>query len=203
MFETYRINDHRLVGAPFRPSPNCSGIIRPEAIVIHYTAGESGAADWLCQPEARASAHVVIGRQGRVTQLVPFNRRAWHAGRSSWHGRPGLNGWSIGIELENWGACRATDVGVETWTGRKLEPGRLQLARHRNEDARTWWETYPAAQVASCILLCASLVEAYPGIGRILGHDDVAPGRKRDPGPLFPMELVRRVCLPATAARAA
>ena len=70
---------------------------------MHYTAGASAESsiDWLTNPDARASAHVLIARDGGITQLVPFDRRAWHAGRSRWKDRTGLNGWSFGIELDN------------------------------------------------------------------------------------------------------
>ena len=77
----------------------------PDMIVVHYTAGSSArtAAEFLAKEEVKASAHLVIGRQGELFQLVPFDTEAWHAGRSSYDGRANLNRYSIGIELDNLG----------------------------------------------------------------------------------------------------
>ena len=84
-------------------------------IVVHYTAGTSArtAAEFLAKEEVKASAHLVIGRQGELFQLVPFDTEAWHAGRSCYGGRANLNRYSIGIELDNlqWrtiGKCHQT-----------------------------------------------------------------------------------------------
>ena len=102
-----KIINHRLVkddGTPIRfvDTPNKGGAMTPEFLVMHYTAGSSaeGSVAWMCNPAAKSAAHLVIGRDGGVTQLAAFNRVAWHAGQSQWAGRSGLNGFSIGIELE-------------------------------------------------------------------------------------------------------
>ena len=191
----FRVALHHLVDVPFSASPNHAGELVPEAVVIHYTAGGTGAATWLCNPLAKASAHLVINRAGAVTQLVAFNRRAWHAGRSVWQGRTGLNGWSIGIELENWGPLRRQGDVFLTWTGRQVPRERVGWGTHKHGGRDRWWEVYPAPQLKACIEACRALVAAYPTIATILGHDDVAPGRKRDPGPLFPMAMLKRACL--------
>src|SRR6187402_1489676 len=93
---------------PFRETKNCGGAAyEPRYLVMHYTAGRSAdsAASWLCNVKARASAHLVIGRDGSIIQLVPFNVLAWHAGTSAWQDGEtrvtGLNRYSIGIELDN------------------------------------------------------------------------------------------------------
>ena len=106
----------------------------------------------------RASAHVLIRRDGGIVQFVSFNDRAWHAGKSSWHGRDACNDYSIGIE------CEGTD----------------ELP-------------YADAQYDSLRSLLARLLEAYPAITpeRIVGHSDVAPGRKTDPGPSFDWSQIR------------
>ena len=105
-----KIDNHRLIadnGQPVRyvETPNHGGVMTPEYLVMHYTAGSSAesAVAWLCNPEAKASAHLVIGRDGSITQLAAFNRSAWHAGQSRWAGRNSLNAFSIGIELDNAG----------------------------------------------------------------------------------------------------
>lgn len=88
-----KIKKHRLLNdddtaVAFEQSPNVGGSIQPKFLVLHFTAGRSAqeSVDWLKSKNAKASAHVVIGRDGSVTQLVPFDRIAWHAGASSWEG---------------------------------------------------------------------------------------------------------------------
>ena len=89
-----------------RRSPNCnerpSGVLI-DTIVLHSTASKSCQQDveWLCTPLSKASAHVIIDRDGTIYDLVPVSRRAWHAGKSEFHGRPDVNDFSIGIELAN------------------------------------------------------------------------------------------------------
>ena len=100
----------------------------------------------------RVSAHLLVRRDGAVVQFVPFHERAWHAGVSSWRGRPVCNDFSVGIELEG------TD---ET--------------------------AYEPAQYAALRGLLRALQTTYPGLaaGHVVGHSDIAPGRKTDPGPSF------------------
>ena len=100
----------------------------------------------------RVSAHLFIDRRGRVTQFVPFDQRAWHAGVSSWRGRPGCNDFSIGIELE----------GVET-------------------------RPYTQAQYRQLERVLRALLRGYPRLSpdAVVGHQEIAPGRKTDPGPAF------------------
>lgn len=102
--------------------------------------------------DLRVSAHVLIRRDGSVIQFVPFDKRAWHAGESSFEGRAYCNDYSIGIELEG------TDE-----------------------------VSYDPAQYRVLTRLTRLLMQLYPAITpqRIVGHSDVAPGRKTDPGPLF------------------
>ena len=88
------------------PSPNCGPRrdgLRPTLIVIHYTAMTSAEAaiERLCDLVAQVSAHYVIANTGEITQLVPENMRAWHAGAGCWHGQDDINSCSIGIELDN------------------------------------------------------------------------------------------------------
>ncbi len=112
---TYSINNHKLEGpnVEYQQSPNHSGVIDPSIIVMHHTGGwpnGEGSVSWLCNPDAQASAHLVINDVGKVTQLVPFNIKAWHAGSStsSYMGQS-PNSISIGIELANPG--RLVDIG--------------------------------------------------------------------------------------------
>lgn len=191
-----KVKNHRLqqnnIPFPFVRSPNQSAgrTIRPEYLVIHYTAGRSAESSvrWLTSPEAKASAHLVIGRDGGVTQLVAFDRRAWHAGVSQWEGRSGLNSFSIGIELDNMGVLDKTvDDSWHAWFGARVPDDEVLEARHGNESAMRGWHTYTEVQLESALEVASALVSHY-GLKGILGHSDIAPGRKQDPGPAFPME---------------
>src|SRR6202035_1388847 len=108
----------------------------------------------------RVSSHLVVQRDGAVTQYVSFPERAWHAGKSEFEGRKACNDFSIGVELE----------GTDT----------LQ---------------YEAAQYDALAEVVAALCAAYPGLSpaRVVGHSDVAPGRKTDPGPAFDWPRARRL----------
>lgn len=108
----------------------------------------------------RVSAHLLIRRDGEPIQYVPFHRRAWHAGVSSFAGRPHCNDFSIGIELEG--------------------------ADHIPYDDRQY------SRLAAVI---AALRTTYPTLApdRLVGHADIAPGRKTDPGPAFDWERLRRL----------
>jgi AmpD protein len=170
----FRIRNGWLVGVPRSPSPYQDA--RPDGasidlVVVHGISlppGQFGG-PWIddlflgrLDPAAhpyfaeigalRVSAHVLVRRDGACVQYVPFQRRAWHAGESSFCGRSRCNDFSVGIELEG-----ADDV------------------------------PYTAPQYARLAALVAALRRRYPGITpeRVVGHSDVSPGRKTDPGPAF------------------
>ena len=109
--------------------------------------------------ELRVSSHLLVARDGGLTQFVKFTDRAWHAGQSSYNGRSACNDFSIGVELE----------GMDT-----LE--------------------YEAAQYETLAAVVAALCDAYPRLSadRVVGHSDISPGRKTDPGPAFDWERARR-----------
>ncbi len=178
---------------PFERSPNqSSGTIRPEFLVMHYTAGTSyaGSVEWLCNPDARASAHLVIGRDGRVTQLVAFDRKAWHAGRSRWDGRSGVNGFSIGIELDNAGRLEGSEGRWSSWQGAGIPDDEVVVRPHPADGIVSGWQAYPREQMEAAISIAALLVSKYD-LRDVIGHEDIAPGRKVDPGPAFPMRSFR------------
>jgi N-acetylmuramoyl-L-alanine amidase len=130
---------------------------KPRLLVLHYTGMETmdAALARLIDPRARVSAHYFITEQGEILQLVEEANRAWHAGLSHWRGKDSVNDFSIGIELVN----RGHEFG---YTG------------------------FPEAQMASLEELCGDIVgrHAIEPIN-VVGHSDVAPGRKQDPGELF------------------
>jgi N-acetyl-anhydromuramoyl-L-alanine amidase len=171
-------------------SPNCDlrpADTPPELIVIHSISlppGEFGG-HWIdrlftnCLPaerhpyfatiaDLRVSAHVLIDRDGLLTQYVPFPMRAWHAGASNHRGRAACNDFSIGIELEG------------------------------SDDS-----PYEDAQYAALAALVASLRQAYPSLrtADIVGHCDIAPGRKTDPGPSFDWRRFNRMLAAAPDTR--
>ena len=141
------------------PSPNFDARTKvPDMLVLHYTGMESGEAALgrLRDPEARVSSHYLVEEDGRIFRLVPEERRAWHAGASFWKGEEGVNHASIGIEIVN--------------------PGH-----------EFGYRPFPPAQIDAVIALVADIRTRWSiDDGRILGHSDVAPARKIDPGELFP-----------------
>jgi N-acetylmuramoyl-L-alanine amidase len=141
------------------PSPNFDARTGPpDMIVLHYTGMPSGEAaiERLRDPEAKVSAHYVVEEDGRIFRLVDEARRAWHAGVSFWKGRTGLNGASIGVEIVN--------------------PG------------HEWgYRPFPEAQVAAVVALVGDIRSRWTiEDNQIVGHSDIAPDRKEDPGELFP-----------------
>jgi len=172
----------------FAKSSNIGGQLDPQYLVIHYTAGQSAdaAVSWLASKESKASAHVVIGRDGSITQLVPFNRVAFHAGVSSWDGIKGLSPYSIGFELDNAGRLKRVGNSWVSWFGRVYPEDEILVAAHKHDPVIYGWHTYTEAQIQSAIELGSALFARYDLLD-VIGHDDIAPRRKWDPGPAFPM----------------
>ena len=192
-----KINNHLLEGegVTFRESPNQSGAFDaplPDTIIMHYTAGGSleGSVSWLCNPTAKASAHIVIGRDGSVVQLVPFNMISWHAGRSRWKDRVGLNKFSIGIELDNAGILSRQGDRFLTSFGSTIPADQAYQGVHRNETVERYWHAYTEIQINKAAELCSILVSTY-NVKDSLGHEEISPGRKTDPGPAFPLDQLR------------
>lgn len=160
-------------------SPNQGGTISPTVIVLHYTAsgGEDGQgdADYLSRASSRASAHVVVGRNGSIDQIVPFNKKAWHAGVSKHNGRDNVNDFSIGIEIDNWGWLK----NGKSHSGAPI-PAHLQFAGSRGGHNK--WEAYREEQLQAVEEVVKAICDTYP-IEDIVGHEEIAPGRKQDPGP--------------------
>jgi len=144
-----------------RPSPNFNARKRPiSALILHYTGMETGevAIERLCDPAAGVSAHYVVEEDGAVLQLVAEKDRAWHAGVGQWACETDLNSASIGIEIVNGGH----DFG--------LPP-------------------YPDVQIDAVIALCQDILSRHAiAPDHIIGHSDMAPERKEDPGERFPWD---------------
>jgi len=143
-----------------RPSPNHDA--RPDGVevdllLLHYTGMKTGEAalERLCDPAAKVSAHYCVEEDGRIFQLVPEERRAWHAGVALWQDADDINARSIGIEIVN--------------------PGH-----------EFGYRPFPDDQMASVAALGLDIVARHPiPKARVLGHSDVAPLRKEDPGEFF------------------
>lgn len=172
---------------------NKGGEITPSHIIIHFTAGSSAVSsvEWFKDTTAGASAHLVIGRDGKIYQLIDFNLKAWHAGKSRWAEHIGFNDFSIGIEIDNPGRLRKEGDKYIAWFGKEYSKEGIVEAIHKHEDYASYWLSYTEKQIEACLNVCKILMQKYPSIIEILGHDDISPIRKNDPGPLFPMENFR------------
>jgi N-acetylmuramoyl-L-alanine amidase len=176
-----KITNHLLDDPQVRigDSPNQGGTIKPTVIVLHYTASGGadgkGDASYLSRAVSRASAHVVVGRDGSIDQIIPFNKRAWHAGKSEHNGVSDVNEFSIGIEIDNWGWLK----DGKSHTG-EVVPQAFRFEGTRS--GHTEWEAYREEQLKSVEEVIAAICDEYP-ITAIVGHEEIAPGRKQDPGP--------------------
>lgn len=179
----------------------------PRIAVIHFTYGGSGrsSAEWFRDSRnPGSSAHVVIDRDGTCFQCVGLDRVAWHAGASRLRDLVGLNRHSFGIELANWGYLKRQGEAWASHTGLRIQ--NAVVARHRNGNpdgstAPIGWEAYPEEQVQAAAGVTRALVEAF-GVEEIVGHDDISPGRKWDPGPAFDMARFRALVFGERAADA-
>ena len=150
------------------PSPSPSHNERapgktPRYVILHYTGmpeGE-GARERLCDPAAEVSAHYLIERNGQIWQLVPEERRAWHAGIASWQGEQDMNSLSIGVELAN----RGHRHGYQPYPTEQID-----------------------ACIALLHEICARHPGIAPQ--NLLAPSDIAPQRKEDPGELFPWQIL-------------
>jgi N-acetylmuramoyl-L-alanine amidase len=161
-------------------------------LVMHFTSGATAMSSinfWKSPDAKGACAHFIIDRDGTLYQCRPCNTTCGHAGKSKWTfgGKTyeGLNSCSIGIEFAN--AGDSTNL-IRKWS--TLPPLR---AKHKNGGPVCDWERYTPEQIATGKELAAVLVKRYK-LDQIVGHDDIAPDRKVDPGPAFPMEEIRKHC---------
>lgn len=188
------LNDHYLKEAArkYTTEKTSGEYISLDTIVLHYTAGRNArsSAITLCDPDVRASAHLIIGREGELFQLAPFNIRTWHAGTSSYLDRTGLNQYSIGIEIDNAGELKRSGLTYRSWFGAKYDEEDVIYATHRNQTVAKYWHRYTEKQIDLVDQICRLLVKKYE-IKYILGHEEIAPTRKIDPGPAFPLDKIR------------
>jgi N-acetylmuramoyl-L-alanine amidase len=149
-------------------SPNFDERVGPVSmIVLHYTGMPTAAEALarLCDPEAKVSAHYFVDEDGSVRQLVPEDKRAWHAGRSHWRGITDVNSASIGVEIVNPG---------HDWGYRPFPPAQVEAVIRLVADIK---DRHGITR------------------GNVVAHSDIAPTRKRDPGELFPWAQLARLRL--------
>ncbi|MCW1917055.1 N-acetylmuramoyl-L-alanine amidase [Luteolibacter sp. GHJ8] len=167
--------------------------------IAHFTAGAAALSSynfWLSGEARGAEAHVIIDRDGTVYQIRPFNQRCDHAGTSTWSdpktGRvfTALNSCTIGVEFANAGDSARADGTA--FTRFKLPAGVIQ-ARHKNGGPVKSWECYPEPQILAGIAVFKAITARY-NLDDLVGHEDIAPKRKVDPGPAFPMTRIRLAC---------
>lgn len=177
--------------AAWRPSPHFSSRKGGDisAVIIHYTAGGSleSTVSWFRNPEAKVSAHFVVGRDGSTIQMVDLDNAAWHAGKSELANKSGVNQFSIGIEVCNWGKLRKEADRTLTYTG-KLYEGLPPFLDKQGQ----YWEPFTSEQYLAIARICNAAISQYP-IRHITGHSDISVpvGRKIDPGSAFDWAQLR------------
>lgn len=205
----FTVKRHALAEATFVEANayDRKSVIKPTLILVHDTASrlETGnCVAYFDNPNCKTSAHLVVERDGSVTQMVPFNRRAFHAGVSAYKGRKDCNQFSIGIEIVNPGKL---DRHGKAWFHKEKDKGfdMENLVRKKTkEHGDGVWMTYTPEQIATVTEICRAIISAYP-IEAIEGHWAVAlpPGRKVDTNPLFPLDEVRKASFAGKAAKPA
>lgn len=189
---------------PFYQTPNVSrGRNTCELIVVHYTgshgSAQGDAVNWGTKRESGASWHLGVDRDGSVVQLGDFRKILWHAGKSFWQipvaGSNihydiynGVNPCSIGIEFCNSGLLEYNRGKYYNRFGKELPKSKVF-----EDNDGGFWERFDSAQLEEGVKIIQALCDAY-NIKEIVGHNEVSPGRKVDPGPAFPLADVRAAC---------
>lgn len=189
------------------PTKKQGGALKPAGIVMHYTTGytTAGDVDTLAKSDRKVSAHLVVGRDGELVQIVPFDRVAWHAGPSKYKDMSSLNNYAIGIEISNCGWLRKTPTGkYQDEYGNTMTPdgefvsgkrrlhsspdGWLHQTHPRVGSQMLAWEPYYPEQLKTLDAVVKALCAKYD-IKWIVSHEEIdTRGWKTDPGPAFPMQ---------------
>lgn len=170
-------------------------------LIWHYNAGPDVPdlkrfTQLMLNTKRRVSTHFFIDREGRLAQYVSTNRAAWHAGASKYpHPTTdkllkGINRYSLGIEMENAGPLEQRQNGkFYSWWGKPIPNSQVVLAPHKSRPTGTPtpWQSYTQKQLTVAQRLGEALFTEIPSLTQNLGHDDISPRRKLDPGPAFPL----------------
>lgn len=186
------VNGNRVL---YNKSPNHGGSLKPSVFVFHDTAGPTtaSAVNWFANSAAKASAHFVLGRAGDLTQCVSTDTQAWHAGKSSWKGRSGVNQFGIGLEIVNPGELKKIgDSKYKPWYKSEYEDdGSIHEGslKYGGYSWKGYWMDYTYVQIEKCVDILRVCAEKY-GIKRenVVTHWMISPGRKVDTNPLFPLK---------------
>lgn len=171
---------------------------KPEGIIIHYTAGSTlaGAYNTLMNPKTKASAHVIIDKDGSITNIVSVENRAWHAGTSSWIDKSNCNNFMLGIELVNVGYLNSSKY-ENGKTKITTSYGSLFIGESQYDfNTEKLWDVFPQEQIDTLIEVVNEWQEKFqiPN-SMVVGHSHISPKRKIDPGPLFPWYRIEENCL--------
>ena len=157
-----KLNNNKFLSPNFYPKNRPKNQVK--MIVMHYTGMQSEIESLkkLCNPKSNVSCHFFINRSGKIFNLVPEEKIAWHAGQSRWGNLSKLNKYSIGIEISNKG---------HKWG----------------------YQKFSKKQLSNLVTLCKKLVSKYSILRRnVVGHSDIAPQRKKDPGEKFPWQFLSK-----------
>jgi N-acetylmuramoyl-L-alanine amidase len=196
------VSDNKLFVAgkevDFQQTPNRAGQLNPTVIVLHDTAGcvisKKTSVNWFMNPNAKASAHLVVERDGDVTQCSRFNTVCWHAGRSVYKGRPSVNQFGIGIEICNPGLLkRGSDGKLHPWfNSESYSDKEYRIESHDSTGYHPagYYMHYTDKQLELVFGAVRALCERYP-IEAITTHWEISPGAKIDTNPLFPLAQLK------------
>lgn len=208
---SFRIENHKLVSddhkIEYRTTKKKSGQFKPgnlKYLVLHFTAGASYSSSMYAladDPGTVGSAHLTIGRNGEIGQIGDFRDILWHAGKSSWKGLTNLNSYSIGIEVDCPGEVSflKTENDINYYKAYFYKPGSknglyndkddvIVKAKHAITGGGQYWVQYTPIQIDLVEKIGKLLMDVY-NLKEAVGHDQIAPNRKTDPGPCCPKSV--------------
>lgn len=172
------ISDHKIESVEYIPDPDMGEYLDPKMIVLHHTVSYTmkGTVDWFS--DKSVDVHLLVDRDSSTVQMVPFNRKAAHAGTSSFSGYIGLNNYAIGIEAINVGYLTKKGDKFFDYYGREY----TGEVRYRKGLGFEYWEPFTSVQEERIIALCVAICRKYRiPADMVRGHFEVSPGRKNDP----------------------
>lgn len=185
-----QIINHKIEGLSQENFKKRDALVEPKFVVLHYTAGGKLSSSIAHLKNHGYGYHILIDRDGSIVQGAPFDVGVNHAGCSNYAGFDRFNDNSIGICLANYGYLDLEDQSSGHFFRSDLPDVELfrddvVMSRHYSGGGVMAWEKYTQAQYESLFEVCKLLSEHYPSLMGVLGHDEVALGRKLDPGPAF------------------
>lgn len=190
--------DGKSLGVVTPPIQNCyEGENNCNFLIIHYTATLGTSEDsvkFARDPKRPVSWHLSIDRDGEIVQLLDFRKQAWHAGNSEWTDKDGrvwkgFNRFSIGIEHINCGFLTKKGEKYFSWDGKEIPSNEVF---HLKRGSHEYWQSYTDIQLEVSKKVSLAIANHYNCID-ILGHEEISPGRKFDPGPAYPMGELRHL----------